>query len=201
MHNFYNWFSIGVSHILNWEAYDHVLFLFALCCMYTFSQWKNVLILITAFTIGHSLSLLLSVMHVFVVNTKWVEFSIAVTILATCLYNIKMRSGITATGKSIVAGAGSYLVVCVFGFVHGLGFAGVLKDMLSGSDLLFPLFSFNTGIEVGQLIVVVTLLVISNFVISVCKIRQKHLVGVVSTVVAGLAIIIALGRLTDIFRH
>ncbi len=157
--------------------------------------------LVTAFTIGHSLTLALSVMHVFVVNTAWVEFLIAVTIVATCLYNIKIRKNIEAAEKSIVIRSSAYLMACVFGFVHGLGFAGVLKDMLSGSTILFPLFSFNVGIEVGQLIVVVTLLLLTNMLITVFKIRQTRLVGVVSVMVASVALIVAIGRLTDIFRH
>lgn len=196
MHNFYIWFSTGVSHILNWEAVDHVLFLFALCCIYTFQQWKKMLILITAFTIGHSLTLALSVLHVFTANTAWVEFLIAVTIIATCLYNIKIRKD-----SETVKRPGAYIMACMFGLIHGLGFAAVLKEMLPDENIVLPLFSFNVGIEIGQLMVVITLLFILQLVKTVFQLKQRTLNLFISTSIAGIALIVAISRFADIFHH
>lgn len=201
LHNFYSWFSIGVSHILNWEAYDHLLFLFALCCIYTLKQWKKTLLLITAFTIGHSVTLALSVLHVFTVNAAWVEFLIAVTIIVTCIYNIKARNELEATKKEVATRSNIYCMACVFGFIHGLGFASVLREMLSDSTILFPLFSFNIGIEAGQLIVVITLLLITQLIRTICRFNQARMSFFISTAIAGFTLIIAISRFTDIFRH
>lgn len=200
MHNFYSWFSLGVSHILNWEAYDHVLFLFALCSIYTFRQWKKTFMLITAFTIGHSLTLALSMWHVFSMNTRWVEFLIALTIVLTCLYNIKIRNKAEVSDETGMMRSGTYLMACFFGLIHGLGFASILKDMLLDSTW-FPLFSFNIGIEFGQLIVLTILLVIAYFVRTVYKFNQATLNVYVSSIIGVFALIIALSRLTDIFCH
>jgi hypothetical protein len=196
LHNFYIWFSTGISHILNWEAYDHVLFLFALCSIYTFHQWKKMLLLITAFTIGHSLTLALSVLHVFTVNTAVVEFLIAITILATCIYNLKFQNDPQTAEPSR-----TYWMAAGFGLIHGLGFASVLKEMLVDEQILFPLFSFNVGIEVGQLLVVITLLLLMQIVRNSFQLKHAAMNFFISTTIAGVALIVAISRVADIFHH
>jgi hypothetical protein len=196
LHNFYIWFSTGISHILNWEAYDHVLFLFALCSIYTFREWKKMLLLISAFTIGHSLTLALSVLHVFTVNTAVVEFLIAVTIIATCLYNLRFQND-PQTHKP----SRTYWMAAIFGLIHGLGFASVLKEMLFDEHILLPLFSFNVGIEVGQLVVVVTLLLIAQVIRNSFQLKQAAMNFFISTTIAGVALILAISRVADIFHH
>lgn len=196
MHNFYIWFSTGISHILNWEAYDHVLFLFALCSIYTFREWKKMLLLITAFTIGHSLTLALSVLHVFTINMPLVEFLIAVTIIATCLYNLKFQND-PQSGKP----SRTYWMAAAFGLIHGLGFASVLKEMLFNDHILLPLFSFNIGIEIGQLVVVITLLLIMQSVRSIFQLKHSAMNFFISTTIAGVALIVAISRVADIFHH
>jgi hypothetical protein len=193
LHNFYIWFSTGISHILNWEAYDHVLFLFALCSIYTFSQWKKMLLLITAFTIGHSLTLALSVLHVFTVNMAVVEFLIAITILATCIYNLKFQND-PQTSRT-------YWMAAAFGLIHGLGFASVLKEMLFDNHILLPLFSFNVGIEVGQLMVVIILLFLMQVVRNGFQLKHAAMNFFISTTIAGVALIVAISRVADIFHH
>jgi hypothetical protein len=153
-------------------------------------------ILITAFTIGHSLTLALSVLQVFVVNMALVEFLIAVTIIATCLYNIKIRNELETT-KQLTA----YIMAAIFGLIHGLGFASVLKEMLSDQSILVPLFSFNIGLEVGQLVVVVTLLLLSQLVRTIFQIKQQILNFFISTVIASVALIVAVNRFIEIFHH
>jgi hypothetical protein len=196
LHNFYIWFSTGISHILNWEAYDHVLFLFALCSIYTFHQWKKMLLLITAFTIGHSLTLALSVLHVFTINTAVVEFLIAVTILATCIYNLRFQNDSQADKPSR-----TYWMAAAFGLIHGLGFASVLKEMLFDEHILLPLFSFNVGIEVGQLLVVITLLLLMQVIRNSFQLKHAAMNFYISTTIAGVALIVAISRVADIFHH
>jgi hypothetical protein len=196
LHNFYIWFSTGISHILNWEAYDHVLFLFALCSIYTFRQWKKILLLISAFTIGHSLTLVLSVLHVFTINTAVVEFLIAVTIIVTCLYNLKFQQD-----PKTDAQARTYWMAAAFGLIHGLGFASVLKEMLFDEHILLPLFSFNIGIEVGQLLVVITLLGIMQLIRNSFRLKHSAVNFFISTTIAGVALIVAISRVADIFHH
>ncbi len=196
LHNFYIWFSTGISHILNWDAYDHVLFLFALCSIYTFRQWKKMLLLITAFTIGHSLTLALSVLHVININTALVEFLIAITIIVTCLHNLKFKEESNTTKRSA-----TYWMAALFGLIHGLGFASVLKEMLSDENILLPLFSFNIGIEVGQLVVVLTLLLIMQLIKNYLRIKQSALYFFISITIAGVAFIVAISRFTDILHY
>lgn len=191
MHNFYIWFTTGISHIINWEAYDHVLFLFALCSIYTFSQWKKMLVLITAFTLGHSLTLALSVLHVFTLNTSLVEFLIAVTIVITCLYNIRSDQ----PGRRENAGI-AFGMTAFFGLIHGLGFASVLKEMLFDDNILLPLFSFNIGLEAGQLLVVIFLLSTMHVLKTVFNLRHQTMNFFISSAIAIAAGIVAVSRFT-----
>jgi hypothetical protein len=154
------------------------------------------LLLITAFTIGHSLTLALSVFHVFTVNTSLVEFLIAVTIIATCLYNLKFQNDPLSDKPSR-----TYWMAAVFGLIHGLGFASVLKEMLFDEHILLPLFSFNVGIEVGQLVVVITLLLILQIVRNRFQFKHSAMNFFISTTIAGVALIVAISRVADIFHH
>ncbi len=196
MHNFYVWFSTGIAHIINWEAYDHVLFLFALCSIYTFRQWKKMLVLITAFTVGHSLTLALSVLHVFTLKSSLVEFLIAITIIITCLYNLQINSEQPAEKIS----KGFWMAAC-FGLIHGMGFASVLKEMLVDDQILLPLLSFNLGLEVGQLIVVMILLLLMSLVSMSFRIKQHTMNFFISSIIGGLAFIVAVNRFTEMFHN
>jgi hypothetical protein len=154
------------------------------------------LLLITAFTIGHSLTLALSVLHVFTVNTAVVEFLIAVTILATCIYNLKFQNDPQRDRPSL-----TYWMAAAFGLIHGLGFASVLKEMLFDDHILLPLFSFNVGIEIGQLLVVITLLLLMQVVRNTFQLKHAAMNFFISTTIAGVALIVAISRVADIFHH
>ena len=196
MHNFYIWFSTGISHIINWEAYDHVLFLFALCSIYTFRQWRKLLLLVTAFTIGHSLTLALSVLHVFTLHMPLVEFLIAVTIIITCLYNLQVNND-GADRKTTT----SFWMAAFFGLIHGLGFASVLKEMLFDDHIYFPLFAFNVGLEAGQLVVVLLLLTVMHLFRNLFHLKPYSLNFFISTSIAVVAFVVAVNRFTLIFHH
>lgn len=150
--------QLGFKHILDLEGYDHMLFLVALCSRYTFTQWKEVFLLATAFTVGHSITLALCVLDVFTVNTAVVEWLIPVTIAITALTE-------TITADK-VQNKWKYLITLLFGTIHGMGFSGFLKSLYgSDSNVTVPLLSFNIGLEIGQLLFVVVLLALSTAVI------------------------------------
>ena len=86
MQDFPLYFELGWQHILDWQGYDHILFITALCGVYLLYDWKKVLILVTAFTVGHSITLALSVFNLISIQTSWIEFFIPITIAFTCFY-------------------------------------------------------------------------------------------------------------------
>ncbi len=153
------YFTIGWQHIMNWDALDHLSFVLVLTCVFQVSEWRKVLILITAFTFGHSITLALSSLNVVHINSKIIELLIPVTILLTASSNVfhwvKQKQY-----------PSNYYLALFFGFIHGLGFANVLKNMLGKEQSMFqPLLGFNLGLEAGQ-IVVVLLIFMVIFVIS-----------------------------------
>ncbi len=148
MSDFAAFFQIGFHHIVAWDAADHILFLLALAAIYRGRDWRAALAVISAFTIGHSITLVLAVMDVLVLPTRLVEFLIPVTIVATGIENLVMRDraarGTGARHRPIFAG--------LFGLVHGAGFAGYLKSLFV-EHIAMPLLGFNVGIEAGQIVV------------------------------------------------
>jgi hypothetical protein len=145
LNSFNLYFLTGWQHIVSTQALDHILFIIALCALYTLQQWKQVLVLVTAFTIGHSLTLALSVYDVVRFSSSWVEFLIPCTIFVTAVLNI-IKPGLPQ--KKLPS---SYLLALLFGLVHGMGFANTIRFMLAGDETIaWPLFSFNLGLEAGQ---------------------------------------------------
>ena len=150
MSDFLAFFQIGFHHIVAWDAADHILFLLVLAAIYRGRDWRAALAVISAFTIGHSITLVLAVTDVLVLPTKLVEFLIPLTIVATGIENLLMRDraarGTGARHRPIFAG--------LFGLVHGAGFAGYLKSLFV-EHIAMPLLGFNVGIEAGQIVVLV----------------------------------------------
>ena len=162
------YFDLGWHHIIAWDALDHILFVTALCAIYLLGNWKQVLVLVTAFTIGHSLTLALSVYDLVRVNSKWVEFGIPCTILATALFNFFQKD---FTPRSLRL---NYFLALFFGLIHGLGFASALRPMLArGQSFGWGLFGFNIGLEAGQIIVVTGILIVSYIVVYWCQLPRK----------------------------
>jgi hypothetical protein len=149
-----NYFEMGWGHIMSWDALDHLLFITALAIIYTLRDWKQVLILVTAFTIGHSLTLYLSARQVFSFEDKWVEFLIPVTIVITAMSNLFQKQ---FTKRSIRI---NYILALLFGLIHGMGFANTIRMMLprNDKDIVWPLLQFNIGLEAGQIVVVLIIL-------------------------------------------
>lgn len=190
------WFITGLEHIADWKAYDHILFLLALCGVYEWKQWKNVLVLITAFTIGHSITLALSVTNVLQIETSWIEFLIPITIIITCIYNLK-RLDIQAQMNFRL----NYFLALFFGLIHGLGFSFLLKSLLGNeSNVLVPLLSFNLGIEAGQILIVIAVLLISLFLTTIFGVQRRNWNFFISSAVFGVALIMSLERLAVLFE-
>jgi ABC-type antimicrobial peptide transport system permease subunit len=189
LNDFIHWFTIGLEHIADIEAYDHILFLLVLCGIYSFKEWKSLLVLITAFTIGHSLTLALSVLNIFTVESALIELLIPLTILSTCIINFANHNNISNTKFS-------YALALFFGLIHGMGFSYLLKSLLGKEEnILYPLFAFNIGIEAGQIIIVVAVLFISLILSSLFNIKKEKKNFFISSAVFGIAFIMAIERL------
>ena len=175
MEDFSFYFQWGWSHIISWEAMDHLLFLLALTAVYLFENRKQVIILITAFTIGHSLTLALSIYDTIHFKSSWVEFLIPITIVITATLNFFRKD------FDIKQQGFKYLITLIFGLVHGMGFAGTIKMSLAESQkIAIPLLSFNIGIEAGQIVVVFLILLLSQIVVHQLGFARKWWVWLLS---------------------
>lgn len=194
MQDFSLYFQLGWQHILDWQGYDHILFVIALCGMYTISDWKKVLILVTAFTIGHSITLALSIFKVISVNTPLIEFLIPVTILITAISNIISKRK-KPKGQTL-----KYTLALIFGLIHGLGFSNYLKSLLGkSSSITAELFAFNIGLEFGQLLIVVGVLIISFILIWIVKIKRWDYNFFLSSAIFGISFVMAAERFSALF--
>ncbi|MGZ3932263.1 MAG: HupE/UreJ family protein [Bacteroidia bacterium] len=159
------WFLTGLEHILSFEGYDHILFVSLLAVTFPATEWKKLLGLITAFTIGHSLSLALGVLNIIHVKPAVTELLIALTILLSAVRGFIYRE------NHPIGGMMMYGIICCFGLIHGMGFSYALKSMLSAGDgLLRPLFLFNTGLEAGQLVIVAAVVLICLLLVRRAKV-------------------------------
>lgn len=184
------YFRLGWGHIMNWEALDHLLFIAALAAIYLLRDWKQVLVLVTAFTIGHSLTLALSVFDVIRFNSKWVEFLIPCTIVITAISNLFQQQ---FTAKTIRI---NYLLALGFGLIHGMGFANSIRFIMADDQNLgWSLLGFNVGLEAGQIVVVSGILLASHVLVTVLKINRREWVIFLSAAVFSLALKMSIERL------
>ncbi len=175
-------YKLGVFHIINIEAYDHILFVTMLVAVYRIKQWKQVLALVTAFTIGHSISLALATFDIMSLPSDLVEFLIAVTIFLTGLENLlfKVPQGDNIFSLSYWI---KYGIAMFFGLIHGLGFSTTLKNiLLDSSSVITPLLGFNLGVETGQIIVVFVVLILIFLLTNVLKIKHKYIMWTLSVI-------------------
>jgi len=190
MTDFGFYFKLGWEHIISIDALDHILFVFVLAAIYMLKDWKKVLILITSFTIGHSITLALSTMNLIEVSSKWVEFLIPCTIFFTAIANFFYKN---FTEKTISL---NYFLALFFGLIHGLGFANTLRFILAQDQSLgWSLFGFNVGLEAGQVIIVFIILLLGQIFIQHIKIARRDWVFFVSAAIFSLALKMALERL------
>jgi hypothetical protein len=200
MNEFWIWFSIGLQHILDWNGYDHILYVIALCAVFSVNEWKKLLILITAFTIGHSLTLAASSLNILTIKQNYIEILIPVTIILTCLVNMFYRRCFDKhVGYNKHNYTVNYSLALLFGFIHGMGFSYLLKAMLGKEEnITFPLLSFNLGLEAGQLIIVAVVLLFSVFLARFTRIKKPDWILFISSAVFGISFLLFVQRLNDI---
>ena len=185
---FRTYFELGREHILDLKmGYDHILFIVSLCALYTMRDWKRVLILVTAFNIGHSITLALSALEYVRVNSNWIEFLVPVTIFITAASNLFKDEENLGDQKIQM----NYLYALFFGLIHGLAFSNQFKAILGRNrSIVSQLFAFNIGIEVGQIIIVVIFLTATFILVDLLTLNRRDWKMVVSSAVAGMALML-----------
>lgn len=179
--SFSDFVLLGLTHITDFEGYDHMLFLLALCGVYGLKNWKLVLALITVFTLGHSSTILLGGMSIVRVNSAIIEWLIPITIAITALWNFFSKKDKTSVVPK--------LALClIIGFIHGLGFSGFVRMFVAEDEVVSGLLSFNLGVEVGQVLVVTAILGLHHVAVKWIRIPQKFWIWVIS----GFALVISL---------
>ena len=191
MNDFWLWFTTGFRHIIDWNGCDHICYIVCLAVLFPLQQWKQLLLLITAFTVGHSLTLALSTLHIISPSQKIIECLIPITILSTAAYNIYFRN------KKVKPLTFNYVLALVFGFIHGMGFSYLLKSLLGKNESIAgPLFSFNIGLEIGQMLIVVGVLFISVVFESFFRVAKKDYEFYVSSTVFGIALLLLIQQIS-----
>ncbi len=184
MDNFLFFVKEGFFHVLDWKAYDHVLFLIALVAVYDFKNWKKVIWLITLFTIGHTISLILASFKVVTVSSKWIEFLIPLTIFITALVNIFYAKAVSKETKTNT----NLFFALFFGLIHGLGFSGYFNMIVGKSSKFIPLLEFALGIELAQILIVFIILFLGFIVQTIFRFSKRDWVLIISSIVIGVLI-------------
>jgi len=190
MQDFLFYLKLGWEHIISLDALDHQLFVLALIAVYSFKEWKKILILVTAFTIGHSVTLALSILDIVRLPSDWIEFLIPLTIVLTAAGNILMKNKKQNQDKT------HYYLALFFGLIHGLGFANTARVMIAKSQsIAVPLLGFNFGLEAGQIVIVFAILIILFILLNVFKINKKDWILFISSGVFALSLKMTLERI------
>lgn len=187
--NFY--FKLGIDHILDLQAYDHILFIAAMTAVYMWKEWKNVIILATAFTIGHTTTLALSTLKIILINTDLIEFLIALTIFITGFSNLfKIKEVFSKRLHTF-----KYIIALFFGLIHGLGFSNYLRYLLGEEvSIVKPLFAFNLGLEIGQIVIILVILTVSFLLIKYARVKRREWNLVISSMAMGIALMLMIER-------
>ncbi len=192
MSEFSAFLQLGFDHISDLQAYDHLLFIITLCAVYKLKEWKKVLILVTAFTIGHSVTLALSALDIIRVPADLVELLIPITILLTSLNNIREK-GTQGIFENISI---NYFLALFFGLIHGMGFANYFRSLFGEmGSILKPLFAFNIGIELGQIMIVSLLFGFYFLLLQIWKIKHREWNVFISGAGAGVSVILILEKI------
>jgi hypothetical protein len=186
MSEFWIFFEKGLRHILNIYAYDHILFLIALTVPYVFKDWKRLLLLVSVFTIGHTLTMILSVYGIIFIKVNLVELLIPITILIVALFHL-FTSGKSSKNESVSL---ILFITLFFGILHGLGFANYFNSKLAGvsQSKALSLLEFALGIEASQIIVVFAVLIVSYIVQTVFRFSKRDWTLVMSSFVIGVVV-------------
>ncbi len=191
MDQFLVYLQLGFEHISDFEGYDHMLFIITLCAFYDWKSWKRILILVTAFTVGHSITLALSAFDIIRIPQQWVETAIPITIFLTAIHNVASRQD--ASEQKV---ANSYWLALFFGFIHGMGFSNFFRALTGGESIVLELFAFNVGLEIGQLIIVIIFFAMYFALDKLFTIKHKDWKLFISGAGAGVSLIMILEALS-----
>jgi hypothetical protein len=184
---------MGWQHIIAWDGYDHILFIMALSAIYLLHDWRKVLVLVTAFTIGHSITLALSILNVVYVPGRFIELLIPVTIWITALFNLFKQE---QSGRVQL----NYLFALFFGLIHGMGFSAYLKSLLGAQENIWkPLLAFNLGLELGQVMVVLGVLLLAGIFVNVTGVKRRNWNIFLSAAIFGIAVLITIERIKEFY--
>lgn len=187
MSTFQTYLLLGLQHILNWQALDHLLFILAITCIYTLNDLKRLFYLVSGFTLGHSVTLALATFRLVEFSASWIEWLIPCTIFVTALNNLRF--------KERQKPMNTFWMVSAFGLIHGLGFSNYLQSLLGKeTGIAGPLFAFNIGLELGQMVVVAVILSLGTLLMHTLHVRQRTFVLVISGIIIGLVLPMILER-------
>ncbi len=190
MDQFRVYLQLGFEHISDFAGYDHMLFVITLCAFYAWQSWKKILILVTAFTLGHSLTLALSAFNILNIPQHWVETAIPITIFITAIHNVSSTRDPNLSKVNL-----SYWIALFFGFIHGMGFSNFFKALTGGDSIVLELFAFNVGLEIGQLIIVVAFFALYYLLDKLFQIAHRDWKLFISGAGAGVSLIMILEAL------
>ncbi|TRZ82247.1 MAG: HupE/UreJ family protein [Sediminibacterium sp.] len=191
MNDVFIFVHLGFRHIIDINGSDHMMFILALVIRYLVTDWKKILILVTSFTIGHSITLALSTLEWIYFPMHLIELLIPITILLTAISNLFVKDFSFSSKYHII-----YYFALFFGLIHGLGFSNYLKSLLGKEEsIVLPLFSFNIGLELGQLLIVGCILVFSFIFINYLKINRKSYIRIGSIITIGLSLMMIIDRI------
>lgn len=187
MSEFLIYLQLGYEHITDLQGYDHILFVIALCSIYRVTDWQKILYLVTAFTIGHSITLALAALDLIDYSTNFVELLIPITIVVTCVSNFFHRSTESVLDPEKFSRT-RYFIALIFGLIHGMGFSNYLRSLLGKDQNIIPqLLAFNIGLELGQLVIVSISIMLSFVILDGFKVKKHTWNLVLSAFVAGVA--------------
>jgi len=211
---FFLYLRLGFEHISDLKGYDHIVFIIALCAVYSLGQWRNLLWLVTAFTVGHSITLALATLNILGLDPDLkIEFLIPITILIASLLDLsegwfqkRSAAGRLAdvatdaqTDPTIIGWKAKYVLALFFGLIHGLGFSNFLRAVLGAEEsIVLPLFAFNVGLEFGQISIIFVVLTFSFGIVYVTRLTQRNWAVVLSVVTAGIAVSMLFSRYSNL---
>lgn len=196
MSEFSAFLTLGFEHISDINGYDHILFIIVLCAIYSPADWKQVLVLITAFTLGHSVTLALATLEIIPVNPALIEFLIPVTILLTAIFNYGHKT--RKAGSRLWL---RYATALFFGLIHGMGFSNFLKSLLGRDEsIVVQLLAFNLGLELGQIAIVLVIMVLAFAFVQVLNTKKREWNLVLSSAAGGIAFTMILERFPQAFQ-
>ena len=184
MYTFLFYLKVGVNHILDINAYDHLLFLSSISLPYTFKRYYSLFWIVTFFTIGHTFSLFISTYGIYNPDLNIIEFLIPITILFSAVSNLFLKVQVKKSSLS-------YLVSLLFGLIHGFGFAGFYDQITFSDNIEFtPLIGFTIGVEIAQIIIVFFVLLLSTILNSRSNFFSKNFIKIMSILICLLTILI-----------